>query len=86
MHGHAPHRAALVATSSRGNTRAERGIQEIIPARHAYAAFSAASESRAVNRLTALDEDPYFIFPKTRRGWSDGSSLLAGRRRRPATR
>ena len=33
------------------------------PARRAHAAFSAASESRALNgHLIALDEDPYFTF------------------------
>ena len=52
------------------STRAERGKQEIIPARRAHAAHSTASESRGLKgpfqlRISIL----ILLFPRTRRGW-----------------
>ena len=47
------------------STRAERGTCEIIPARRAHAAFSAASASRVLNgHFNTLDQDPCFTVSK----------------------
>ena len=51
-------------------TRAERGQQEIIPARRTYAAFSAASEPRGLKRLFQPSGLVLILslFPRIRRG------------------
>ena len=63
------------------NTRAERGAYDIVPARRAHAAFSAASESRAANRPFGRSGfgSLFHVFPRTLSGfWQVQLSSVCG--------